>query len=289
MLATKLGPVGEALLGSWPDPVGRAGRQLQGRGDLGASSVRWGGGPYHRQGRAVGRLQKVHACISASNPTLGFSKMSAVMRGGPEDAGDEAEDCGGSSAQKLGRLGGQEGASSAGEEEIWGPFRARGRRSSSLSGGAVNGPLGVERLCHRLCLGVLLAVGGKPGVLEVPLVIHEGLEDAGGGVEGLGDVGLLHGPRASSTGCCLSSPASGVRGSAIWGWRSWTWQGPLCCMHGSTDGLSRGEVGVNGVEFHSWPPGKELAGPPAPRPRPPPGARQGVQVAGYLLQHPVCM
>ena len=121
---------------------------------------------------------------------------------------------------------------------------------------------GVERLCHRLCLGVLLEVGGKPGVLEVPLVIHEGLEDAGGGVEGLGDVGLLHGPRASSTGCCLSSPASGVRGSANWGWMSWTWQGPLCCMHGSTDGLSRGEVGVNGVEFHLWPPGEELAGTP---------------------------
>ena len=89
------------------------------------------------------------------------------------------------------------------------------------------------------------------GVLKMPSVVHGGLEDAGDGVEDPGDSGHLHGLRASSTGCCVSSPASGVGGSATWGCRSWTGLEFIFCLLGSSGGLSRGEVGANGVELHS--------------------------------------
>ena len=166
--------------------------------------------------------------------------MPAMIRKGPEDAGDEVEDCGGSSARKLGRPGRQEGASAAGEEEPLGLFRARGWKASSPSGRAVKE---LQRVSACVTVSVLEKSAANLGVLEMSLVIHEGPEDAGNGnedlgdaddgVEDLGDAGLMHGLRASSTGCCLSSPASRVEGSTIWGWRSWTGLESICCMLGS--------------------------------------------------------
>ena len=101
----------------------------------------------------------------------------------------------------------------------------------------------LQRVSACVTVSVSEKSAANLGVLEMSSVIHEGPEDAGNGnedlgdaddgVEDLGDAGLMHDLRASSTGCCLSSPASGVEGSAIWGLRSWTGLESICCMLGS--------------------------------------------------------
>ena len=196
------GDKGKDSGGSSAGKLGRPGRpggaSAVGRGELGGCCRARGWRALSPSGRAVRELQRVCACVSTSTPTSGFWKMSAanlgtfempaVIHEGPEDAGDKAEDCGGSSAMKLGRPGRQGGALAAGRGELGGLFRARGWRASSPSGRAVR-ELQRVRACFSTStptLGVSKMSAANLGTLEMPAVIHEGLEDSGDKVEDCG-------------------------------------------------------------------------------------------------------
>ena len=175
------------------------------------SAAGWGG--LSPPGREVRRLQKPLACFPVPNPTSGFSKVSAVVYG---VSGAEADGCGGSLAWKLGRAGGRERTSAA-EHALQGLLWPRGRRSSLPSLGAVSGLQRLSVSGTVSASGFLKQSAANPRVLEVPLERRDGLEEAGGKVEGLGEAGLLP---------------------------------------GSTGGLIRGEVRADKMELHSLPPAR---------------------------------
>ena len=114
--------------GSSVGKLGRPGRQggpsAAGRGEFRGHLRARGWRASSPSGRAVRELQRVYTCLSTSTPTSGVSKMlsanlgtlsmPAVNHEGLEDAGDKVEDCGGSSARKLGRPGTQGRASASG-------------------------------------------------------------------------------------------------------------------------------------------------------------------------------
>ena len=186
MLVTKLRTVGEALRGSWAGLGGREGRQLQGGLSAAGRAVSCReGGTWCRfrargwralspSGRAVKELQRMSACFSTSTSTSGVLKMSAAIHEGLEDADNKVEDCGGSSARKLGRPGRRGGDFSCREGGTSGPLPREGLEGIVTVREGGEGAAEVQRLHHPLCLGVLEDVGGELG----------GLEDAVGGTRG---------------------------------------------------------------------------------------------------------